>query len=400
MSEVTSRKFVNDTDIHSAALTVIAEYGIDDLGMPQVAEVLGVTPAPLYRRFDSADDIVADLWSSVLRPHMVRCLRATLSWKTSPSETEWLKHEIVNPSIETQALIETLSVSRRLGIAGTSIRSDFEHDLNELIVTSTHLPPILVIASVTPLFGSWLLGPFSSAIPQATANKYADFAEHYSHSEHWALSSAHLPYVPPSPLHWSTGEPALDDLRMAAVQVVAKVGVSNTTTNRIMRCAGRSVNTAYRRLGSKNDLVVDAVDMALNSEFGFSGNETAKSMPLNRPDRIARSLQVLRNHIDDRNLTHRAFLLEVLLAGRHNSDIRVSVANWFNVVTKRFDSGTAAFGDSKGALLMDIWRFRIAGGIGSLLTSLVSSQIVSRYDPMPAISANDQVMAKILLIND
>jgi AcrR family transcriptional regulator len=388
-----------DSDIHTAALTVIAEHGIDEMGIPQVAAAAGVTSAPVYRRFDSADDIVSELWSTVLRQQFARSARAALTWNTNPGETDWLSNEIIRPSLESQALIETLCASRRLGPAGATIRSEFEHDLNEIITSAPHLPPVLVLATISPVLGALLLGPLTPAFPAAVVSSFPQFINEYSRTEHWALESSDVPYVAPPPLQWSTGESALDDLRLAAVHVMGRFGVANATVNRITRRAGRSVNTAYRRLGSKNDLVAEAVSMALNSEFGFSGQENATSMPFGRADRVARSLQVLRNHIDERNLAHRSFLLEALLAARHQSTVKVSVTEWFTRVADRFSVGASALGLDDTAELHDVWRHRIVAGIGSLVLSLTSSQFTTRYDPLPAVSANDAVLARLLRTN-
>lgn len=390
------RKVLLDTDLHTAALTVIAEQGIDEMGIPQVAAAAGVTSAPVYRRFDSADDIVAELWSTVLRQQFARSARAALTWNTAPAEREWLTNEILHPSIESQALIEVLCASRRLGPAGATIRSDFEHDLNEIITSSARVPPVLVLTTISPVLGSLMLAPLAPALPVSVVNTYSRFIDEYARTEHWALESRNMPYAAPTPIRWATGENALDDLRLAAVHVVGQFGVANTTVNRITRRAGRSVNTAYRRLGSKNDLVAEAVSMALNSEFGFSGQENATSMPFGRADRVARSLQVLRNHIDERNLAHRSFLLEALLAARHQRDVEAAVTDWFARVTDRFEVGITALGLADTESLKAIWRYRIVAGIGSLVLSLTSSQFTNRYDLMPAVSANDAVLASLL----
>lgn len=389
------RRLLRDADILQAALAVITKHGIDQLGIPQIAHAAGVTSAPVYRRYDSADDIITELWSTSLRQHFVRSARAALTWSSHTADTSWLEREILHPSLESRALIETLAVSRRLGPAGAAIRSDFEHDLTELVTSSARLPPVLVLASLTPVLGAWLLGPFAPAVLPAVIQHYPAFSAEYARPEHWALESRQFAYVPPAPLRWATNDNALDDLRLAAVHVASQFGVANTTANRIARRAGRSLNTAYRRLGTKDELVAEAVAMALNSEFGFSGSETASSMPFAPADRMARSLQVLRNHIDERNLAHRSFLLEALLAARHSTDIERSVTEWFAAIFDRFAEGAAAIGGPDIDLIIGRWQFRIASGVGSLVLSMASSQFANRYDPMPAVAANDAAVATL-----
>lgn len=388
-----SRPPLSEVDLRDACLRLAARAGIDAIGIPQIAAEAGVTSAPVYRRFDSADDLIADLWTSTLRDQWRRAARASISWSASAADTSWLQGEILSPSDVSTMTFEALCVARRLGPAGASVRTDVEFDLGTLIADAQHLPPVLVLASITPLLGAWLLGPIAPHYLPSIVASYERFADEYQRTEHWPLESAAIPYVPPPQLHAGSGEAALDDLRWAVILSVSQFGVANTTTNRVARRAGRSLNTAYRRLGSKDELIADAIDMALSGDFGFTGSENASSMPFSRQDRLERALHTLRNHIDDRNHLHRSFMLESLLAARHHDAVRRSVLDWINRIDERFAAGIADRRGSGAARLTDQWRYRIASGLGSLVLSLISSQYAHRYDPMPAISAHDAVVA-------
>jgi AcrR family transcriptional regulator len=387
-----ARPPLSEGDLREACLRLTARAGIDAIGIPQIAAEASVTSAPVYRRFDSADDLIADLWTSTLRDQWRRAARASITWSASTADTTWLQGEILAPSDVSTMTVEALCVARRLGPAGGSVRTDVEFDLGALIADSQHLPPVLVLASLTPMLGAWLLGPIAPHYLPSIVASYDRFADEYRRTEHWNLESVVLPYVPPPQLHAGSGEAALDDLRWAVILSVSQFGVANTTTNRVARHAGRSLNTAYRRLGSKDELIADSIQMALSSDFGFSGSENASSMPFSRQDRLERALHTLRNHIDDRNHLNRSFMLESLLAARHNDIVRRSVLDWIARVDERFAAGIADRRGSGGARLTDLWRYRIASGLGSLVLSLISSQYANRYDPMPAISAHDAVV--------
>ncbi|MFM2184133.1 MAG: hypothetical protein RJB61_2427 [Actinomycetota bacterium] len=387
-----SRPPLSEVDLREACLRLTARAGIDAIGIPQIAAEASVTSAPVYRRFDSADDLIADLWTSTLRDQWRRAARASITW-SSTADTAWLQGEILAPSDVSTMTVEALCVARRLGPAGGSVRTDVEFDLGALIADSQHLPPVLVLASITPLLGAWLLGPIAPHYLPSIVTSYGRFADEYRRTEHWNLESDEITYVPPQQLNASSGEAALDDLRWAVILSVSQFGVANTTTNRVARRAGRSLNTAYRRLGSKDELIADSIQMALSSDFGFSGSENASSMPFSRQDRLERALHTLRNHIDDRNHLNRSFMLESLLAARHNDMVRRSVLDWITRIDERFATGIADQRGSGAAQLTDLWRYRIASGLGSLVLSLISSQYANRYDPMPAISAHDAVVA-------
>ncbi|MFM8312043.1 MAG: TetR family transcriptional regulator, partial [Ilumatobacteraceae bacterium] len=63
MSARTHRHALTEADLRDACLRVATRSGIDAIGIPQIAVEAGVTSAPVYRRFDSADDLIADLWA-------------------------------------------------------------------------------------------------------------------------------------------------------------------------------------------------------------------------------------------------------------------------------------------------------------------------------------------------
>lgn len=389
------RHALTEADLRDACLRVASRSGIDAIGIPQIAVEAGVTSAPVYRRFDSADDLIADLWASTLRDRWRRAARTAISSSADhadAADTAWLHGEILTPSAESTMALEALCIARRLGPAGSSIRTDVEFDLGTMLADAAHVPPVLALASITPLLGAWLIGPLAPHYATSVVATYGRFGEEYRRTEHWALESADIPYVPPPQLRAGTGEAALDDLRWAVILSVSQFGVANTTTNRVARRAGRSLNTAYRRLGSKDELIAEAIDMALSGDFGFTGSENAASMPFSRQDRLERALHVLRNHIDDRNHLHRSFLLEALLAARHHDTVRRSVVEWIGRVDERFASELAGRPAADLVRITDQWRYRIASGLGSLVLSLLSSLYAHRYDPMPAISAHDAVV--------
>jgi hypothetical protein len=173
--------------------------------------------------------------------------------------------------------------------------------------------------------------------------------------------------------------------------VVSRYGVAGATSNRISREAGRSITSAYRRLGSKEELIANAIGLALSSEFGFSGRDNANSMPFSQSDRVLRGLHVLRNQVDHSNRASRLFVLESLLAARYDEAVHREVTTWFAAVHDRFRSGATALGVTDPRLLVARWEFRIVTGVGALLLSVVAQRFFDRFDPMPVIYANDTV---------
>lgn len=385
----TSRQQIGDDDIRAAALRVIRQGGIDDLSVPRIAAEGAFTTAPVYRRFDSGDDVLFDLWNASLRAHLERLIRGVGGLTRNDADGRWLVGELMKPSAESTAVIEMLAASRRLGPIGNDIRHDLDVCIGQLITAESELPGVMVLARATPVLGGLLIAPVAPELIVPMIEAYPRFAAEYQQRRHWNATSKDLPYiVPPTPT-WNTSDRALDDLRAAVVRVVARHGAAGATVNRIAREAGRSINSAYRRLGNKEELIADAITLALQAEFGFSGSENSMAMGFSSQERLARSVQVLRNHTDERNRANRAFVLEAFLAARREPAVRAAVRTWVVAARDRFAAGVLRLAGDRHELMLSRWEFRIVSGFGALLLSMTASQWLQRFDPMPALSAND-----------
>lgn len=392
---------IDDRDIRAVAMRLLADEGPDALSLPRIAAAGGFTSGPLYRRYDSGADVALDLWTTELHAYFRQILADVVGWmRDEPASSGgWLTDEILQPSSRSRALIGLLAVARRLGPQGEEIRSDAEVAVEEFLARETSMPPAIAIAHLTPVLGSWTLHPIADSTASAIVSERKVFATEYRNPEHWSATSAHLPYTPPGPPTWSSGDTTLDELRSATLRVVSRHGCAGATSNRITREARRSITSAYRRLGSKEQLIADAISMALSTDFGFTGSENAGSMSFSRTDRLARTLQVLRNQIHPANRANRAFLLEALLAARYDPLIKASVQRWVDEVGERFRLAASALGASDDDVVRTVvsrWSFRIVSGVGALLLSFVVPAVLDRLDPMPTTSANDSVSLGIV----
>lgn len=384
-----SRPSISDEDIHTTALRVITERGVDQLSIPRIAAAGGFTTAPVYRRFDTADDVLFDLWNTNLLDHFDRLARASTGLARDNADAAWLVDQIMHPSPYSQATIDVMIASRRLGIIGSEIRLQVESVIANVIDLDAESPAVMTIARLTPIIGILLVGPFAPELIVPVLESFQRFADEYQNRAHWNRTSRDIPYSPPGAPTWSTGDGSLDDLRSAVVTVVARHGADGATATRIAREAGRSINSAYRRLGNKEELIADTVRLALRSDFGFSGAENAAAMAFPREERLNRSLRVLRNHIDDRNRTNRTFILEALLAARWEPTLQQAVRSWITGARERFANGIRELDIPDPDSILTNWEFRIVSGFGALALTSVAPTTIGRLDPMPALSAND-----------
>lgn len=384
---------LHDDTIRSLARRLVANEGIDSLSLPRLAAVGGFTSAPLYRRFDTGADVASDLWDSELRDHFQRALRAALPWARDPDDAEaiWLSAEIVEPSEATRALVPLLIAARRLGPQGEEIRREVEAMVESFLAEVSTMPPSMVLAHIIPVLGAWFVEPVAAFTLPAVLETRTIFAAEYADVQYWKATSDDVPYTPPLPPRLETGDETLDDLRAAVFRVMGRYGVAGATSNRITREAGRSITSAYRRLGTKEDLVADAIGLALSTEFGFSGSDAANSMPFSRADRLLRTLHVTRNQIDERNRANRTFLLESMLAARYDPAISTPVVKWFTEAHQRFRTAAETLQPGASYDLVARWEFRIVSGFGAMLLSVVSPRLFDRNDPMPVLQANDTV---------
>jgi len=389
---------IDQDSIDRAALELIAESGVDGLSIPRLASALRSTTGPLYRRYDTASDVVFDLWERRLRPYLERIDSAALRGGTEPphDEFQWLRTELRRPSHETSALVHVVACARRLGPAGEEVRRQIESDIHSLVAKHAVLPPVMVVAHLAPVFGALLTRAVWPTMATSVAQELPVFAREYCDRRHWGTTSAHLPYQPPAAPSIASDDATLDDLRRAVVHVVAIYGCADATTSRISRHAGRSVTSAYRRLGNKHHLISDAIDHALRADFGFTGTESSAAVSFALPDRLDRSMQIVRNHIDERNHDNRMFLLEVLLASLGDPILREPVARWATSVEEKFHAAVSAMPPSIDRdVLVARWEVRIASGLGALVLSTVIQQWLANHDPMPAIAANDAITSAL-----
>lgn len=389
------RSHIDQGCLDAVALGLLSRSGPDGLSIPRLARLAKVTTGPLYRRYDTGEDVAYDLWTRTLRAHFRRVCAALVSSRTNPDslESQWLHAELAHPSIESLAALHVMATAHRLGPVGEQIRRELDADIGSLTTLEASLPGIMVLAHLSLALGSWLMSASWPTIGESTAAELTTFSEAYANPAHWAVTGQHLPYHPPKPLITLSGDSAIDDLRIATFRVVSMYGCASATANRISRVAGRSVTSAYRQLGGKNELLADAITHALHSDLGFSGAESSTAVVFGRDERLARSFQVLRHHVDDANRENRLFLLEVLLAAHDDAMVRTNVAAWLEKVRTRFAAAAERLGaTADGGTILRRLETRIGTGLGALVLSVAAPRWIGLYDLMPAVAANDSAM--------
>jgi AcrR family transcriptional regulator len=76
----------NDDAIRSAAVKLILEAGIDSISFRDVGREAGLTHGALYARFEDVEELLVDLWTSVLCGRAIKLLDAAREAATHPSD--------------------------------------------------------------------------------------------------------------------------------------------------------------------------------------------------------------------------------------------------------------------------------------------------------------------------
>ena len=302
----------NDAAIHDISLRLLAANGVDGLSFSEMAEQAGLTRAPIYARYDSPEDVAADLWNSTLLPRMDALIEMNRQWYQSTAEfpSDELLREFTKPSMESGALVEVMAVARRFPYLQDLVDETVTERI-EAYVASQDVPRAVSVTQLAILFGTLFLAPVVGPTMK-DGWKYAlpVGREQFTDAEAWTAPPRQV-----QAMEFSLPSPAFDDELLdtfvpAIMHVVARTGYANASANRIAREAGRAFNVVYERFDSKEDLmeravvawVEDGMGQALipfvtisDEEFKTIAAMRGRSLvaPINRPFRNLRNEMTL-----------------------------------------------------------------------------------------------------------
>ncbi len=254
-----ARALTNDEAIRTAAVQLLFSKGIDSISFRDVGAEAGLTHGALYARFEDTEELLVDLWNSVLRHRAIAMI--TVSADAAANPTYESVHAVVesirDASTVDAVTVQVLLASRRFPILHEEVES-FIHDYlesNSAEVTDAVRSRALVVFALTMIviLSNSQLGPDFECL---------DFLEPILLD----TLSVDVRDVAPVTLHEPTDRlipPPKPDLRSQLTfhtfSAVGKSGYMRATISRISRRANCSPGSIYKIYPSKEDLTIAAI---------------------------------------------------------------------------------------------------------------------------------------------
>lgn len=338
----------NDELLDNIALELIAQHGVDGLSFSELSEKTGLSRAPIYARFDSPEDVAADLWSKVLLSHLDDLLGLNAQWYLSEDEvpSAELLQEFSSPSVKSAALVEVLAVARRFPSLQDIVARELATKI-ESYIENANAPRGVAATQLSVLFGSIFLAPiFNSPANVLTSDM----------SENWKQSLPIARDILTDAVAWGSepieasaieiplpviqfDDELLDVFVPATMLVISRSGYEHASANRIAREAGRAFNAIYEIFPNKEALmsrvvsawVEDGINLAFTPFLGLSADEF-----------VTRSVMTGRSLVSSRNRLFRNLRNEMMLAARHHKPIAENMVSLYAEAAKH---GHVAFSE-------------------------------------------------------
>jgi AcrR family transcriptional regulator len=296
---------------------LVFSKGIDSISFRDVGHEAGLTHGALYARFEDVEELLIDLWASVLRERAIAMFSAALDAASEPTPTN--VHTVIETIREASTVdavtVQVLLASRRFPI----LQEEVENFIREFLETSADVSDavqsraLVVFALVTVvILSNSQFGPDFECL---------DFLESILR-ETLAVS---VNDVPPMDVHEpserliASPKPDLrSQLTFHTFSAIGKSGYMRATISRISRRANCSPGSIYKIYPSKEDLTIASVRAAMQtpaialSHFTDILEEGALS-------------QLLYSSASAHNDVRKSFMLEVAMASAYNEKLRRAV---------------------------------------------------------------------------
>jgi AcrR family transcriptional regulator len=374
----------NDNALRNAAVSEIRRVGIDLLSLRDISHAAGLTHGATYARFEDADELLADLWNSVLRERLQSMFELSLSAAQDPSaESVGALFELLRDAdARDLAAIELLLTSRRNPVLREECESFIQNYLE--LDEGTTGDSRAIFSRAVLLFGTMMARLHSDHHFGLDANYNNAFEKLLIES--LSISPSEIGDVElrdPEPTDLRSrikeGDGLRADLAFATFRVVGRSGYVGATISRIARRANCSPASIYKSHDSKEDLVVGTfVDI-----LGAQRMKIVDAVNVLDGDFLAVAMNA-----DSHEFNHlrRNFVLELFLAAGHHDKIRETIERQ---LTHLESSVPAALGldDEEGDRLRYMLRTIIttligASWVSTLCTTSTNLDFVQFAEPL------------------
>lgn len=253
-----ARSVDRDAQILDAALVEVATSGLDGLGMHAVARRAGFTAGTVYSRHETVGELAVAVWLERGERALIGLLAESLTVALDGGDPSRLVDEILERRADVLVGLEIVAVARRHSELGEVVNPSVSALLRWNELNSVERSAVAFVVGLT--FGALLHG--GPTAPDRTAWTAILGLVRYALDQPVPTLPPWMPR-PGKPVRSTTNDPLRDSLIDGACEVIGRVGFVSATNTRIARRAGLTSGAVYTMYRSKDELLVDAIDMLL-----------------------------------------------------------------------------------------------------------------------------------------
>lgn len=315
-----ARAVANDQAIRDAAIDEILRVGVDHVSLRDVGHRAGLTHGATYARYEDVDELLVDLWNSVLCARAIALFELCMSAAREPSTSSvgvlFVFMRDARPA--DVACIHLLLTARRIPTLHEEVEP-FIHNYVERASDHGAGEPSIFIRGRT-LFAMMMIQIFANA-------RFGPDHDYHAVLEKLLLET--LETDPESIVEVAVHSPDEriisvpdDDLRaqlaFATFGVVGKSGYTHATISRIARRANCSPGAIYKLYPSKEDLVIAAFNDLMRARWMRASN----FIDVLEEGSIT---QLLYSSASPENRVRSHFTLETALAAAHSERLQLAI---------------------------------------------------------------------------
>jgi AcrR family transcriptional regulator len=315
-----ARAIANDTAIRDAAISEVLRVGVDHVSLRDVGHHAGLTHGATYARYEDVDELLVDLWNSVLAKRAAAIFDLSMTAAESPSvkSVGALFDSIRDTTPADVASVHLLLTARRIPTLHEEvepfIKTHFESDPG-----ASEQARALFTRGLT-LFAMTMMQIFADS-QFGWDHDYQAVLEKLL-IETLEVDPADVKPVtlrePDDRIILAPGDDLKAQLAYATFGVVGKSGYTRATISRIARRANCSPGAIYKLYPSKEDLVISAFHDLMRARWMKFTNfvDILEEGSLT---------QLLYSSASGQNSVRQSFTLETALAAAHSDKLRDAV---------------------------------------------------------------------------
>ena len=322
-----ARAIANDGAILDAAIAEVLRVGVDRVSLRDVGHQAGLTHGATYARYEDVDELLVDLWNSILRHQAISMFDICMHAAQEPTATSvGAIFEYIGQSTPAdEACIQVLFAARRI----PTLQEEVEPFIRDYLEMGSRVAPdetatftrglmvfsiVLIQIFTDALFGTdpGYLDVLQKLLLEALQTDPRDISDVEAHDLDERIVLAE-------------DDDLKRQLAFATFGVVGKSGYTRATISRIARRANCSPGAIYKLYPSKEDLVIAASTELIRARWMRVKN----FINVLEEGSIT---QLLHSAASDENEVHQNFMLETSLAAIHSEKLKQSLAGRYGEI--------------------------------------------------------------------